>query len=54
VECRLEEELADRIDRVAELLKTNMTDIIKSACIVYLKNVGIGAKKGARTEICES
>jgi metal-responsive CopG/Arc/MetJ family transcriptional regulator len=38
VECKLEEELVDRIDWVAELLKTNRTDIIRSACIAYLKN----------------
>jgi metal-responsive CopG/Arc/MetJ family transcriptional regulator len=47
VECKLEEEVVDRIDRVAELLKTNRTDIIKSACIAYLKNIEIGAKKMA-------
>jgi metal-responsive CopG/Arc/MetJ family transcriptional regulator len=37
VECKLEEEMVERIDRVAELLKTNRTDIIKSACIAFLK-----------------
>jgi metal-responsive CopG/Arc/MetJ family transcriptional regulator len=37
VECKLEEELVDRIDRVAELLKTNRTDIIRSACREFLK-----------------
>jgi hypothetical protein len=31
VECKLEEELVDRIARVAGLLKTNKTDIIRSA-----------------------
>jgi metal-responsive CopG/Arc/MetJ family transcriptional regulator len=54
VECKLEEELVDRIDRVAELLKTNRTDIVRSACIAYLKNTEIGAKKSARTGIYES
>ena len=34
-------------------VKTNMTDIIKSACIAYLKKE-IGAKNGARTRIYES
>lgn len=48
VECKLEEELVDRIDRVAKLLKTNRTDIIRSACIAYLKTIEIGANKGAR------
>ena len=28
-ECKLEEELVDRLDTVAELLKTNRTDIIR-------------------------
>ena len=45
VECKLEEELVDRIDRVAELLRTNRTDVIRSACIAYLKNIEIGARK---------
>jgi metal-responsive CopG/Arc/MetJ family transcriptional regulator len=51
VECKLEKELVDRIDRVAELLKANRTDIVRSACIAYLKNIEIGAKKGVRTGI---
>jgi metal-responsive CopG/Arc/MetJ family transcriptional regulator len=54
VECKLEEELVDRIDRLAELLKTNRTDIIGSVCIAYLKNIEIGAKKGSRTGIQDS
>ena len=54
MECKLEEDLVDRIDRVAGLLKTNRTDIVRSACIAYLKNTEIGAKKSARTGICES
>ena len=33
--------------RVAELLKTNRTDIVRSACIAFLKNMEKGAKKGA-------
>ncbi|MGD0495424.1 MAG: hypothetical protein ABSB28_05220 [Candidatus Bathyarchaeia archaeon] len=36
------------IDRVAELLKTNRTDIIRSACIAYLKNMEMGVKKGSK------
>jgi len=54
VECKLEKELVDRIDRIAELLKTNRTDIIRNACIAYLKNIEIGAKKGDRIGIYES
>lgn len=54
LECKLEEELIDRIDRVAELLKTNRTDIIRSVCIAYLKNTEKVAKKSARTRIYES
>jgi metal-responsive CopG/Arc/MetJ family transcriptional regulator len=54
VECKLEEELVARIDWVAGLLKTNRTDIVRSACIAYLKNTKIGAKKGARTGTYES
>jgi metal-responsive CopG/Arc/MetJ family transcriptional regulator len=54
VECKLEEELVARIDWAAGLLKTNRTDIVRSACIAYLKNTEIGAKKGARTGIYES
>jgi metal-responsive CopG/Arc/MetJ family transcriptional regulator len=45
VECKLEEELIDRIDRVAELLSTSRTDIIRGACIAFLKNKEIGTKK---------
>ena len=48
VECKLEKELVDRIDRVAELLKTNRTDIIRSACIVYLKNRWIGSRRSTK------
>jgi metal-responsive CopG/Arc/MetJ family transcriptional regulator len=44
VECRLDEEIVDRIDRIAHLLKTNRTDIIRIACIAYLKNTEIAAK----------
>jgi metal-responsive CopG/Arc/MetJ family transcriptional regulator len=51
VECKLEEELVARIDRVAELLKTNRTDIIKSACIAYMKNIEIGSRKSTRSGI---
>jgi len=36
VECKLEEELVDRLDTVAELLKTDRTDIIRTACLTYL------------------
>ena len=54
VECRLDVELVDRIDWVAGLLKTNRTDIVRSACTAYLKNIEIGAKKGARTGTYES
>jgi metal-responsive CopG/Arc/MetJ family transcriptional regulator len=54
VECKLEEELVARIDWVAGLLKTNRTDIVRSACTTYLKNIEIGAKKGARTGTYES
>jgi uncharacterized protein (DUF1778 family) len=45
VECKLEEEQVDCIDRVAGLLKANRTDIIRSACTAYLRNTEIGAKK---------
>jgi metal-responsive CopG/Arc/MetJ family transcriptional regulator len=44
VECKLEEELVNRIDRVAGLLKSSRTDIIRSACIAYLKNNKTKAK----------
>jgi metal-responsive CopG/Arc/MetJ family transcriptional regulator len=44
VECKLDEELVDRVDRITELLMTNRTDIIRSACIVYLKNNETKAK----------
>jgi metal-responsive CopG/Arc/MetJ family transcriptional regulator len=54
VECRLEQELVDRINRVAELLKTNRTDIVRSACIAFLKNTEKGAKKEARVDIYDS
>lgn len=47
MECKLEEELVDRIDRLAELLKTSRTDIIRSACDTYLKNIEIGSRKRA-------
>jgi metal-responsive CopG/Arc/MetJ family transcriptional regulator len=50
VECKLEEELVARIDWVAELLKTSRTDIVRSACIAYLKNIEIGAKKVSELE----
>ena len=53
VECKLEDELVDRIDKVAELLKTNRTDIIRSACIAYLKNIKIGARKTTRSGVCD-
>ena len=39
VECKLEKELVNRIDRATELLKTNRTDIVRSACIAYMKNI---------------
>jgi metal-responsive CopG/Arc/MetJ family transcriptional regulator len=42
VECKFDKELVDRIDRVAALLKTNRTDIIRGACIAYLKDVETG------------
>jgi metal-responsive CopG/Arc/MetJ family transcriptional regulator len=38
VEIKLEEELVDRLDGAAELLKTDRTDITRSACIAFLKN----------------
>lgn len=50
VECKLEEELVDRIDRVAELLKTNRTDIIRSACIAYLKSIEIAPARCKKPE----
>jgi hypothetical protein len=37
--------LVGRIDRIADLLRTNRTHIIRNACIAYLKNMEIGAKK---------
>jgi len=46
VECKLEEELVDRIDRVAEFLKTNRTDIVRSACMAYLKNIEMARAVG--------
>jgi len=39
VECKLEEELVDRIDRIATLLKTDRTEIIRTACLAYLKSM---------------
>ena len=53
MECKLEEELVDRIDRLAELLKTNRTDIIRNACIAYLKNLGIGSRRSIKGRICD-
>jgi metal-responsive CopG/Arc/MetJ family transcriptional regulator len=44
VECTLDEEIVDRIDRIAHLLKTNRTEIIRSACIAYLKKNEIAAR----------
>jgi len=37
VECKLEEKLVDRLDQIAALLKTNRTDIIRTACLSYLQ-----------------
>jgi len=40
--------LVDRLDRVAELRKTNRTNIVRSACIAYLRNTDIAPKRNAR------
>lgn len=45
VECKLEEELVDRIDKLVELLKTNRTNVVRGTCISCLKNVETGAEK---------
>ena len=54
VECKLKEELVDRIDKLVELLKTNWTNIVIGACISYLENVEIGAEKKTRGGIYDS
>ena len=51
VEIKLEEELVDRLDGAAELLKTSRTDITRSACIAFFeKQREIGANKRTRID----
>ncbi|MGA9388098.1 MAG: hypothetical protein WBV70_04650 [Candidatus Bathyarchaeia archaeon] len=39
VERKLEEDLVNRLDQTAALLKTNGTEIIRTACLTYLKSM---------------
>ena len=55
VECKLGEKPVDRSDGAAELLKTNRTDVVKTACIAYLKNMEIESRKAPRSaDECEA
>lgn len=51
VGCELEEELVERIDRIAKLLNTNRADIIKGACVLYLTSIEIDAKRRTKARI---
>ena len=52
-ECKLEEELVDRLDTVAELLKTNRTDIIrkKAKTLSFFSSIG---EEGLSSRVCIS
>lgn len=44
VECRLEEDLVDRIDRTAGLLNMTRTDFITQACLAQLGHIRTNRK----------
>jgi metal-responsive CopG/Arc/MetJ family transcriptional regulator len=50
VECKLEEDLVNRLDQTAALLKVNRTEIIRTACLTYLNPNEDETEKGAEAE----